>query len=82
MYETKPLDEATWPDFARLVEANNGVWGGCWCTWYHGKETSEDKSPAQKRKTKECLGGARECPPWDGFGSRWLSGRETLCVPF
>jgi hypothetical protein len=21
----------TWDDFAALVEANNGVWGGCWC---------------------------------------------------
>jgi hypothetical protein len=24
----KPLDENTWPDFARLVEKHNGVWGG------------------------------------------------------
>jgi hypothetical protein len=23
----KPLDESTWPDFARLVEKHNGVWG-------------------------------------------------------
>ena len=80
MYETKPLDETTWPDFARLAEANNGVWGGCWCTWYHGKEASEGKSPAQKRKTKECLvreGRAHaalvfegeDCVGWCQFGS-------------
>jgi len=25
----------TWPDFAALVEANNGVWGGCWCMGFH-----------------------------------------------
>ena len=24
-------DAGTWEDFASLVEANNGVWGGCWC---------------------------------------------------
>ena len=27
----KPLAPDTWDAFARLVEANNGVWGGCWC---------------------------------------------------
>ena len=27
----RPLEVATWPDFARLVERHNGVWGGCWC---------------------------------------------------
>jgi GNAT superfamily N-acetyltransferase len=34
-YTTKPLTEQTWPDFAALVEANNGVWGGCWCIGFH-----------------------------------------------
>jgi GNAT superfamily N-acetyltransferase len=29
------LDESTWPDFAKLVERNNGVWGGCWCMGFH-----------------------------------------------
>ena len=79
--ETKPLDEKTWADFAKLVEANNGVWGGCWCMWYHGKEiTSDDDSPEVKRKAKECLvkeGRAHaalvyedgECVGWCQFGS-------------
>jgi len=53
MLTTKALDETTWPDFAALVEANNGVWGGCWCMWYHGKEDAE-KDPEEKRKLKEC----------------------------
>ena len=44
-YETKALDADTWPDFARLVEANNGVWGGCWCMWYHGNAEGSDDSP-------------------------------------
>lgn len=34
-YVTKPLTPATWPDFVALVEANNGVWGGCWCIGFH-----------------------------------------------
>ena len=78
-YETKALDAHTWPDFARLVEANNGVWGGCWCMWYHGKEGA--KGPAEaKRKAKECRvreGRAHaalvyqgaDCVGWCQFGS-------------
>ena len=34
-YAVRSLDESTWPAFARLVEANNGVWGGCWCMGFH-----------------------------------------------
>ncbi len=34
-YTTKPLDEQTWGDFETLVEAHNGVWGGCWCMGFH-----------------------------------------------
>jgi GNAT superfamily N-acetyltransferase len=55
MYETKALDAETWPDFARLVEANNGVWGGCWCMWYHATQENADVSVESKRKAKQCL---------------------------
>jgi len=34
-YVVKPLDTSTWDAFARLVERHNGVFGGCWCTWFH-----------------------------------------------
>src|SRR5436309_9356868 len=40
-YETKPLTPETWPDFAALVEANNGVWGGCWCMGFHPEGLQE-----------------------------------------
>lgn len=33
--ETRLLTPETWEDFAALVEANNGVWGGCWCIGFH-----------------------------------------------
>lgn len=80
-YETKPLDVTTWPDFASLVDANNGVWGGCWCMWYHGKElSSDDDAPEVKREAKACLvkeGRAHaalvydgsDCVGWCQFGS-------------
>lgn len=77
-YETKALDTSTWPDFERLVKANNGVWGGCWCMWYHRKDNGE--SPAAKRKAKQRLvqeGQAHaalvydgeDCVGWCQFGS-------------
>ena len=34
-YVVKPLSADTWDAFARLVERHNGVFGGCWCTWFH-----------------------------------------------
>jgi GNAT superfamily N-acetyltransferase len=34
-FETRLLTRETWADFAALVEANNGVWGGCWCMGFH-----------------------------------------------
>ncbi len=77
-YKTKALDATTWGAFARLAEANNGVWGGCWCMWYHGNDKGQ--SPALKRKAKECLvreGRAhaslvfdgKDCVGWCQFGS-------------
>jgi len=34
-YTIRPLTPDTWADFAALVEASNGVWGGCWCIGFH-----------------------------------------------
>ena len=79
-YITKPLDLTTWEDFERLVEANNGVWGGCWCMWYHGKDACPEDTPEAKRQTKKCLvrdGKAHaslvyegsNCVGWCQFGS-------------
>jgi len=33
-YTIKALTPETWDAFAALVERHNGVWGGCWCTWF------------------------------------------------
>ena len=34
-FTTRMLTPQTWDDFAALVEASNGVWGGCWCMGFH-----------------------------------------------
>jgi len=50
-YSTKPLTAETWDDFAALVEANNGVWGGCWCIGFppDGFAASPDGNRDAKR---------------------------------
>lgn len=52
-FVVKPLDGATWPDFARLVEKHNGVWGGCWCMGFHEEGVGRDRPPAVSRAAKE-----------------------------
>lgn len=49
-----PLTPDTWPAFAELVEANNGVWGGCWCMGFHVK-LGKGRTAAQNRAEKEEL---------------------------
>lgn len=79
-FVTKALDAKTWPDFAQLVEDNNGVWGGCWCMWYHTQIKGADDSPEAKRLAKKKLvddGHAHaslvyegdDCIGWCQFGS-------------
>jgi hypothetical protein len=53
-FSVKPLDETTWPDFARLVERHHGVWGGCWCMAFHAEGVGRTKTAAQNRSEKEC----------------------------
>ncbi len=49
----KPLDQATWPDFAALVERHNGVWGGCWCMGFHSEGVGRGRTPDLNRKDKD-----------------------------
>jgi len=51
-FTVRPLDVDTWPAFAQLVEANNGVWGGCWCIGFHVK-LGKGRTPAQNRAEKQ-----------------------------
>jgi hypothetical protein len=34
-YAIRPLCSETWDAFAALAAKHNGVWGDCWCTWFH-----------------------------------------------
>lgn len=34
-YLVKALSPETWPQFEDLAARHNGVFGGCWCAWFH-----------------------------------------------
>ncbi len=50
-YSTRLLSTETWHHFAELVEANNGVWGGCWCMAFH-PEGIDRSSGSRNREAK------------------------------
>src|SRR5689334_24141370 len=79
-YTTRPLTADTWGDFARLVEANNGVWGGCWCMGFHPEGFGDAHSAERNLSAKESLVRRRkvhqtlvyaggECVGWCQYGS-------------
>lgn len=49
----RPLDMQTWPDYAALIEAHTGVFGGCWCLVFH--PDTKGGSFAERRAKKEAL---------------------------
>ena len=53
-FTARPLTPDTWDAFAALCERHNGVFGGCWCTWFHTmhaeKEFTYEGNRALKRR--------------------------------
>lgn len=67
-YSTRPLSADTWDDFAALVAANNGVWGGCWCMGFHPEGLDRSRAGAN-RKAKQMhvrRGTVRQVLVYDG----------------
>ena len=56
-YRTAPLSPETWDDFAALVEANNGVWGGCWCMGFHADGLTKDRAANKRAKQSHVRNG-------------------------
>lgn len=54
-YVIRPLGAATWDAFAHLAEKHNGVWNGCWCTWFHPACAERGESHEANRAYKERL---------------------------
>jgi GNAT superfamily N-acetyltransferase len=80
VYRTRPLSPDTWPDFAGLVEANNGVWGGCWCMGFHPEGLAKDRTAVDNKAAKHAhvrrgtahqilVYAGDECVGWCQYGS-------------
>jgi GNAT superfamily N-acetyltransferase len=54
-YTIKGLRPDTWDAFADLAERHNGVWGGCWCTWFHTTNAEKTHNAESNRALKERL---------------------------
>lgn len=68
-YTVKPLGPDTWDAFANLVERHNGVWGGCWCTWFHTMSAEKERNADANRALKQrlvCAGRAHAALVFDG----------------
>jgi GNAT superfamily N-acetyltransferase len=52
-YTVKALDGSTWEAFAALVEANNGIFGGCWCMGFHEDDDRENRPGVNRRRKRE-----------------------------
>jgi len=77
-YTIRPLDASTWNAFAELVEANGGIFGGCWCMGMHPKPDAGDGRGNRERKLERVRAGTAhaalvfegdQCLGWAQFGS-------------
>ncbi len=70
---------STWDAFAALVEANGGVFGGCWCVGFHPEEDThlDAAEPNRERKLDRVRAGTThaalvfdgdDCVGWCQFG--------------
>jgi GNAT superfamily N-acetyltransferase len=65
----KPLTPETFPAWLALAEKHNGVWGGCYCSYFHGDTPTTAKvdhdGPTFKRRLVE-EGAAHAALVFDG----------------
>ncbi len=43
-YVVRPLSSDSWDGFAGLAERHNGVFGGCWCTWFPTMSAEKERA--------------------------------------
>ena len=54
-YVVRPLAPDTWDGFADMAERHNGVFGGCWCTWFHTMSAEKGRTPEGNESLKRRL---------------------------
>jgi len=79
-FTIKPLDMSTWDAFAALVEANGGIFGGCWCMGMHPDDRThlDADQPHREQKFDRVRAGTAhaalvfdgdDCLGWCQFGA-------------
>ncbi len=54
-YTVRALGPDTWAAYARMMERHNGVFGGCWCTYFHTLHEEKTFSSEDNRDLKRRL---------------------------
>jgi hypothetical protein len=54
-YPVRALTPETWDAFARMMERHNGVFGGCWCTWFQTMPAEKERTYEANRSLKQRL---------------------------
>ncbi|UNX54021.1 GNAT family N-acetyltransferase [Georgenia sp. TF02-10] len=54
-YRIEPLSPRTWEAFAGLVERHNGIFGGCWCSYFHPDRADREPGYEGNRMMKKRL---------------------------
>ena len=54
-FRVEALTPSTWEAFAGLAERHNGVFGGCWCVWFHCHPEPPERRELGNRAFKEML---------------------------
>lgn len=54
-YEVGALTPQTWEAYATMIERHRGVFGGCWCTWFHTLSADKERTYEGNRALKQRL---------------------------
>ena len=54
-YMVRALSPDTWDGFAGLAQRHNGVFGGCWCTYFHTMHSEKTFDADDNRSLKRRL---------------------------
>lgn len=54
-YDIKPLSMETWDAYEKLIIKHHGVWGGCWCLYFHDKPKDRETGFEDNRLFKKEL---------------------------
>ncbi len=65
-YTVRALDASTWDAFAALVDANDGIFGGCWCMGMHPAEPDSTKPNRERKHDRVLAGEAHAALVFDG----------------